>query len=76
MDSLLFIGTVIAGITEAIRLAGPRVNGAVTIGVAALVGLLVGFFDVTLGVVDVSPAAGLLAGLASAGVVATAKRIG
>lgn len=76
MDSALFIGTAIAGITEAIRLMSPKINGAVTIAVSALTGLLVGIFDVALGVVNVSPAEGLMLGLAASGVVAAAKRIG
>lgn len=76
MDSILFIGTVIAGVTEAIRLTFKDVNGAVTIVVAALVGLLVALVDTQVGVGDVTVAEGILAGLAAAGVVATAKRVG
>lgn len=78
MDSstIVFIGTLIAGVTEAIRLAVPQVNGAVTIAVAALVGLLVAVLDTAIGLPDVSIATGISTGLATAGVVAAAKRIG
>lgn len=76
MDSILFIGTAIAGITEAIRLSVPKVNGAVTIGVAVVVGVLVALLDTQIGVGDISVAEGIMTGLAAAGVVATAKRVG
>lgn len=75
-EGVLFIGTVIAAVTEAIRLEVPRVNGAVTIAVAALVGLVVALLDTQIGVQDLTVAQGILTGLSAAGVVAVAKRIG
>lgn len=77
MDAtIVFIGLVIAGLTEAIRLSVPKVNGAVTIGIAALVGLFVALVDVQLGLPNVTLAAGISAGLAVAGVAGIAKKVG
>jgi hypothetical protein len=77
MDSaIVFIGLVIAGITEAIRLEVPKVNGAVTIAAAALIGLLVAALDVQLGLPNITLAQGISAGLAASGTVAIAKRVG
>ena len=75
-EAILFIGTVIAGVTEAIRYLVPQVNGAVTIAVAALVGLLVALVDVQLGLPNISLALGVSTGLGTAGVVGAFKRIG
>lgn len=70
-DSVLFIGTIIVAITEVIRRLVPSVHGVVTIGVAALVGLVIALIDTNIGVVDISVAQGILTGLSAAGVVAT-----
>lgn len=75
VDSVLFIGTVIVALTEAIRLLVPSVNGAVTILVAALVGLAVALVDTQIGVADISVALGILTGLSAAGVVTVAKKV-
>lgn len=74
VDSVLFIGTVIIAITELIKYFVPKVTGPITIAVAALVGLLVALLDTNIGVVDISPALGIMTGLGAAGVVATAKK--
>jgi len=76
IEGSIFIGTVIIGVTEAIRYLVAQVNGAVTIAVAALIGLLVALLDTHIGVTDITVAQGILIGLGSAGVVATAKRVG
>lgn len=75
IEGVIFITTIIIAVTEAIRLLVPKVNGAVTIGVAALVGILVALVDTQIGVQDITVAEGILAGLSSAGVVTVAKRI-
>lgn len=75
IEGVVFITTIIIAVTEAIRLLVPKVNGAVTIGVAALVGILVALIDTQIGVQDITVAQGILAGLSSAGVVTVAKRI-
>lgn len=75
VEGLLFISTVIVAVTEAVRLLVPKVNGAVTIAVAAAVGVLVALLDKEIGVTSLSVAEGLLVGLSSAGVVAVAKKV-
>lgn len=76
MDTTVFIGLVIAGVTEAIRLSVPKVNGSVTIVVAALVGFLIALVDKPIGLPNITIVAGITAGLATAGVVGIAKRFG
>lgn len=75
VEGAVFIGTVIIAITQAIKYASPKVNGAVTIGIAALVGLLVALVDKEIGVVDLTVAQGILVGLSSAGVVTVAQKV-
>lgn len=75
IDSVLFIGTIIIAITQAIKFLAPRVNGAVTILVTALVGLFVALLDTQIGVVDITVAQGILIGLSSAGVVTVASKV-
>ena len=76
IESTIFIGAVIAAITEAIRLSTDKVHGAITIGVAALTGLVVALVDTGIGVANISLAQGVMIGLAAAGTVAVAKRVG
>ncbi len=75
VESVVFIGTIIVAITQAIKFLIPKVNGAVTIAVAALVGLVVALVDVQIGVVDLTVAQGVMTGLSAAGVVTVASRI-
>jgi len=75
VDSILFIGTAIIAITQAVKFLVPAVNGAVTIAIAALVGLLVALLHEPLGVADLTVAQGILTGLSSAGIVTVASRI-
>lgn len=75
VEGTLFIGAVIIAVTQAIRYLVPSVNGAVTIGVSALVGLLVALFDTQVGVVDMSIAQGLMTGLAASGVTTVASKV-
>lgn len=75
VDSVVFIGTVIVAVVELIKYYVPKVTGPFTIAVAALVGLVVALLDTHIGVVDITPAQGILTGLSAAGVVAVAAKI-
>jgi hypothetical protein len=75
MDSVLFIGTIIIAIVEVIKYFVPRVGGAVTILVAALVGLVVALVDTNIGIEDITVAQGILTGLSAAGIVAVAAKV-
>lgn len=75
VDAVVFIGLVITGVTQAIKYLVTNVNGAVTIAVSALLGLLVSLVDVELGLNDVTPAVGLMTGLAASGVVTVARNV-
>lgn len=76
VEAVVFIGAAIAGITQLIKLLAPQINGAVTIIVAVVVGIFVAVLDTAIGVTDISIAHGIMIGFASAGVVATAQKIG
>lgn len=75
VDSALFIGAVIAGITQFVKLIAPKVNGALTIAVAALVGVLVALLDTEVGVVDITVAQGIMIALGAVGVIATVEKV-
>lgn len=75
VDSVVFIGTVIIALTQLVKFFAPKVNGGVTIIVAALVGALVAVVDTAIGVGDISIAQGLMTGLASSGVVTVATKV-
>lgn len=74
-SSILFIGALIIAVTQAIKEVAPKVNGAVTVAVAALVGLLVALVDTHVGLTDITVAQGVLTGLSSAGVVTVAQKV-
>lgn len=76
VEAVLFIGAVIAGVTQAVKLALPeRVHGIVTVLVAVLVGVVVALIDTAVGVEDISVASGIMIALGTVGVVTTADRI-
>ena len=74
-DGTLFIGAVIAGVTQFIKLVAPKVSGALTIAVAVGVGVLIALLDTEIGVVDLSVAEGVLTALGAVGVVAVAEKV-
>lgn len=76
IEGVLFLGAVIAGITQFLKLLIPAVNGAWVIATAVGVGIVVALVDVQIGVVDISIAQGILTALGAAGVIATAEKVG
>lgn len=76
IEGTVFIGAVIVAVTEAIKDLSPKVQGWITVAVAALVGLLIALIDTNIGVEDLSIAQGVLIGLSAAGVVGTVKKVG
>jgi len=67
-----FIGSAIVGVVEGIKRLIPSVNGYVTVVIAGILGLLSGFA----GIAGVNWFWGLIAGLAAAGGVTIATKIG
>ena len=76
VNAILFIGTLIAGITQFVKSVFPTVNGAYTIIVALIIGVLVAVVDTQIGVPDVTIAQGLMIAFGAVGVVGTVERIG
>lgn len=76
IEGAVFIGTVVIALVDAIKDLAPKVTGAITVLVAGLVGGLIALVDKEIGVFDITFAAGVLAGLAAAGAVGVAKRVG
>jgi hypothetical protein len=76
IEGSIFIGAVIIAVTQVVKYLNPQVNGALTIGVAVLVGILVALLDKKIGVVDLTVAQGIMVALAAVGVHATARQIG
>lgn len=75
VSTVAFIGLGIIAITEAIKHLSPRVNGAVTIAVAVLVGLVVALVDTLIGLQDITIAVGIYSALVGSGIVTVAKRV-
>lgn len=73
VESAAFIGAVIIAITQVVKYLAPRVNGAITILIAVLVGAVVGLIDHLIGVSDVSVAQGVMIALAAVGTVTTVQ---
>lgn len=75
VEGSVFIVAVIVALTEVIKRFVPQVSGAVTIGVSALVGLVVALVDVYIGVADLTIAEGIMAGLSASGTVSVARAV-
>lgn len=76
VNSIVFIGTVIIAVTQFIKYLVPNVNGAVTIAVAAAVGLLVALVDKEIGLDNLTIAQGIMIGLSAAGVTTVGQKLG
>lgn len=76
VEGAIFIGAVVVALTDAVKDLAPKVQGSLTVLVAALLGALIALVDVQIGVANLSIAQGVLTGLAAAGTVGVAKKIG
>lgn len=77
VQGAVFIGTIIAGITQWLKLVTPEsVSGHWTIVIAVAVGIGVALLDTHIGIVDISIAQGILTALGAVGVVSVAEKIG
>lgn len=77
LSSVVVVGLIVVGVVDAIKDLAPKVQGFVTVLVAALVGALWAVVDGHLGFVpDLTLAQGISAGLVASGAVGVAKRIG
>lgn len=76
VESAVFIGAVIIALTQVVKYIVPQVNGAVTIGVAVLVGVFVALLDQVIGVTDITVAQGIMIALGAVGTVTTAQSFG
>ena len=76
IEATVFIGLVIIALTDLYRyIRDKNWQSAFTIGVAALIGLLVGLIDTQIGIANITVAQGILDGLSAAGIVTIAKRV-
>lgn len=77
ITSVLFIGAVVAGITQLVKFARAKdLEKVITICSAVAAGVLIALFDVEIGVEDITVAQGALIALGAVGVVGTAEKIG
>lgn len=73
----IFIGAVIIGITQFIKLIRDKnYAGALIIVCAVLVGVVVALLDTQMGITDITVAQGVMLGLAAPGVVTVAEKVG
>lgn len=75
MEATIFIGTIIAGVTQAIKLLSEKVKGIVTVVVAILVGLLVALVDTQIGIADISIAQGIVIAIGTIGTMTAIDRV-
>lgn len=75
MEATIFIGSIIAGITQVIKLLSPKVQGIVTVVVAVLAGIVVAVLDTQIGIADVTIAEGIVTALGTIGVVTAIDRV-
>jgi len=77
VESTVFIGAVIVGITQFVKLIRDKdYRGALVIVLAVIVGVLVALLDVQIGVTNISVAQGVMVALGASGVVTVAEKIG
>lgn len=74
IEGSLFIGLIIAAITQLIKMASPNVQGWLTIIVAFLVGIAIALIDVLIGVEDLTIAQGIMGALTAIGYASLAKK--
>lgn len=75
IESAIFIGAVIAGTTQLVKLQFPQISGFFTGIMAIVIGILIGIFDTAIGVVDVSVAEGIMTALGTFGTFSAIDRI-
>lgn len=77
VEGAIFIGAVIIGITQFIKLVRDKnYGGALTIVAAVVVGVLVALTDTHIGVVDITVAQGVMIALGASGTVTVAEKVG
>ena len=75
IEGIVFIGAVIVAAVELVKHFAPKIKGGLTIVLAASIGLLVALVDTQIGVVDLTIAEGIMAGLAASGAVKIAEEV-
>lgn len=76
VSAATFILLSIVGVVQFIKYLAPKVNGAVTIGVAVLVGALASVFDTQIGIPPITFAQGIVLAFGAVGLTATASKVG
>lgn len=77
IEAVVFIGAVVAGVTQLFKhLRDKDYNAVAVVVVAVLVGLVVSLLDTQIGVVDISVAQGIMLGFGTVGVAGIVERIG
>lgn len=75
MEAAVFIGAIIAGITQVVKLLSPKVAGIITVVVAILAGIIVAVVDTSIGVQDITIAQGIYISLGTIGAFAAIDRV-
>ncbi len=76
LQASLLIPLLIVALTQIVKMFVPAVNGAVTVVVALVVGVLVALLDTHIGVADITVAQGLVLGLGAVGITVLAGKAG
>lgn len=76
IEGAVFIGAIVIAVTQALKSLSDLISGPVTTLVAVGVGIVIALVDVSIGVVDVSVAEGILIALGAVGTHTVAREIG
>lgn len=76
VEATLFVPFLIIAVTQVIKMFVPKVNGAWTIIVALVIGVVIAVVDKNIGVTDISVAQGLLLAGMAVGITVTASKAG
>jgi hypothetical protein len=71
----VFIPLAIIAVTQFIKYLAPKVNGAVTIAVAVVLGIVIALVDVLIGIADITVAQGIVYALGAVGITTTAQKL-
>jgi hypothetical protein len=76
VPAAILIPLLIVAIVQIIKMFVPKVNGAVTVVVALIVGAVIALLDTHIGVGDITVAQGIVLGLGAVGVTVLANKAG
>lgn len=76
VDAAVFLPVVILAVTQLLKMAVPAISGWLTVVVVLVLGVTLAYFDVFIGVSDISIAQGVMSALGAIGINVLADKAG